>query len=116
GPRRVTIGTVTYTFVASAPAASTATAVQVVWVGTHAALTNEVDTALNLVAAINATSASCNSTPPCFGSGTVANAIAKASNTGSSNIDTITATTNGAAGDFTISESGGGIAASGGAN
>ena len=116
GARSVTLGTVTYTFVSTAPLASTATAVQVELVSSHAALTNAVDTALNLVAAINATSASCNSTPPCFGSGTVANAIAKASNTGSSNIDTITATTNGAAGDFTISESGGGIAASGGAN
>jgi hypothetical protein len=116
GTRTVTVGAVTYTFVSTAPAASSATTVQVLLVGSHSMLTNEVDTALNLAAAINATSASCNSTPPCFGSGTVANTLATASNTGTSDIDILTATTNGAAGNFTVSEGGGGITVSSGTN
>ena len=83
----------------------------------NGALLNQEDTALNLEAAINASSASCSSTPPCFGTGTVANTSAKASNTGTSTIDILTATSGGAAGNFTVSAAGGsGITVGGGAN
>jgi hypothetical protein len=120
GTRTVTIGTVTYTFVTTLTVASTPTAVQVLRVtnnvGANAALFNEEDTALNLEAAVNATPGSCSSGPPCFGTGTTANTTAKASNTGTSTIDTLTATTNGAAGNFTVTESGGGITVSSGTN
>ncbi len=115
GPRTVTLGTVTYSFVTTLTA-STASAVSVLRVSSGTALANEQGTALNLEAAINATAASCSSGPPCFGSGTVANTSATASNTGTSTIDILTATRNGAVGNFTVSELGGGITVGSGTN
>jgi hypothetical protein len=113
GPRSVTFGGVTYTFVTGTPAGSTATDVQVNLVSTGTDEENEEDTAANLEAAINADAAECN-TPGCFGAGTVANASATATVAGIT-VD-LTATSGGAAGDFTITESGGGINVSGGDN
>jgi hypothetical protein len=106
--RAVTIGTVTYTFVTGAPAASTATAVQVrINNGSFNGTANENNTAANLQAAISATSGNCTGTLPCFGTGTVANASASAAidGTNDNQVD-LTATTPGAAGNFTITDSG----------
>src|SRR5271155_3457441 len=119
GPRSVTItgpvSTVTYTFVTGPPADSTATDVQVNLVATGTDEENEEDTAANLEAAINADAAECN-TAGCFGAGTVANASAAASIIGTSEIVNLTATSGGAAGNFAISEMGGGITVTGGDN
>jgi hypothetical protein len=89
--------------------------VQVNLVATGTPEENEEDTAANLEAAINADAAECN-TPGCFGSGTVANASVIASIIGTSEIVDLTATTGGPAGDFALSEVGGGITTTGGDN
>ena len=111
GTRSVIVGGVTYTFVESAPAASTPTEVQVLIVGSSIPENNQANTAGNLEAAIDANPAFCD-VAPCYGTGTVANPSATATLSGFNVI--LTATTGGAAGDFTVSESGGGIDATGG--
>jgi hypothetical protein len=116
GTRSVTLGTVTYTFVTGTPAGSTATDVQVNLVSTGGSSeANQEQTAANLEAAINAIAGEC-ATPGCFGSGTVANAIATASIIGTSEIVDLTATNGGPAGDFTLTANGGGIVVTGGEN
>jgi hypothetical protein len=106
--RSVTIGTVKYEFSNAAPAASTATVVQVRFNGTSiSGTTNERNTALNLAAAINADSSLCTGTLPCFGSGTVANAAVTAAQDGTNlNQIDLTATVGGTAGNFTLTNSG----------
>jgi Pro-kumamolisin, activation domain len=92
-----TIGGVTYTFVTSltgAPANS------VLLVTSGSTSTQETDNAKNLEAAINATSTEC-TTSPCFGTGTVANPLATATETTST--VTVTAKTAGYAGNFSVS-------------
>ena len=116
GTRMVTVGTVVYSFIDGALAPSTATAVQVTLSNTSTMMNNEADTALNLAAAINADAGLCGSPAPCFGTGTVANASASASNAGFSVIDDLTATSGGTAGDFALSEIGSGISVNGGNN
>jgi len=109
GTRAVTLGTVKYTFVTGAPGASTATAVQVrIFNSSFTTATNEDNTAANLAAAINADSTLCGSTPPCFGTGTAANASATAAIDGTNlNQVDLTATVGGTGGNFTVSNSGG---------
>jgi hypothetical protein len=107
--RAVTLGTVKYTFVTGAPAASTATAVQVrINAGSVSTATNEARTASNLAAAINADVTLCTGTLPCFGAGTVANTSASATypGAGGSNEVDLTATVAGSAGSFTLTNSG----------
>jgi hypothetical protein len=116
GTRTVTVGTVTYSFVTGTLAASTATDVEVNLVDSGGEIANEEDTAKNLEAAIDANALLCATPPPCFGSGTVANASATASITGTSTIVNLTAKIGGAAGDFFLDETGGGINFSGGNN
>jgi hypothetical protein len=92
-----TIGGVTYTFVSSltgAPANS------VLLVTSGSTSTQETDNAKNLEAAINATSSQCTASP-CFGTGTVANPVATA--TESTSTVTVTAKTAGYSGNFTVS-------------
>ena len=115
GPRSVTVGTVTYTFVDTPPADSTATAVEVSLVSTDGEEPDESETARNLEAAINADPAEC-FTAGCFGAGTVANASAIASIIGSSVIVNLTATNGGPGGDFALSEVGSGVNVAGGDN
>jgi Pro-kumamolisin, activation domain len=91
-----TIGGVTYTFVSSLTGAP-ANSVLLVTGNTSA---SETSNAKNLEAAINANSAQCNAAP-CFGTGTVANPLATATETTST--VTITAKTAGYAGNFTVS-------------
>ncbi len=120
GPRSVTLGSVTYTFVTTPPADSTATDVQVSLVATGSDEENEEDTAANLEAAINANVAECvPASPPapaCFGAMTAANASATASIIGTSEIVNLTATSGGPAGDFVLTAIGGGITVTGGDN
>jgi hypothetical protein len=92
-----TIGGVTYTFVSSLTGAP-ANSVLLVTSGSTSA--QETANAKNLEAAINATSSQC-STSPCFGTGTVANPVATA--TESTSTVTITAKTAGYAGNFSVS-------------
>jgi hypothetical protein len=90
-----TIGGVTYTFVTTLTAAN-----QVLLVTSGSTSTQETDNAKNLEAAINANSAQC-TTAPCFGTGTVANPLATATETTST--VTVTAKTAGYSGNFTVS-------------
>ncbi|MFY9676129.1 MAG: Ig-like domain-containing protein, partial [Terriglobales bacterium] len=89
------VGPTTYTFVTALTAAN-----QVLLVTSGSSSTKETDLAKNLEAAINANSAQCVSSP-CFGSGTVANPAATA--TESTSTVTMTATTTGSAGNFSVS-------------
>ncbi len=115
GSRSVTLGSVTYTFVDTPPADSTATAVEVSLVSTDGEEPDESETAANLAAAINANPAEC-FTAGCFGAGTVANVSATASIVGSSVIVNLTATNGGPGGDFALSEIGSGVNVAGGLN
>ena len=92
-----TIGGVTYTFVSSLTGAP-ANSVLLVTTGSTSA--QETANAKNLEAAINATSSQCNASP-CFGTGTVANPLATATETTST--VTVTAKTAGYAGNFSVS-------------
>ncbi len=116
GTRRVTVGSVTYSFVAGSLAASTATAVEVSLVNSGTSLNNQRETAQNLAAAIDANPANCASPPPCFGTGTLANASATATISVPSTVFSLTSTSGGAAGNFALSELGSGINVSGGDN
>jgi Pro-kumamolisin, activation domain len=91
----VVIGGVTYQFVSTLTAAN-----QVLVYTASTTSTNETNTAKNLEAAINANSAQCGSTAPCYGTGTVANPLATA--TESTSTDTFTAKTTGEAGNFSV--------------
>ena len=109
---QVTIGTTTYTFVTTLSAANQV----LLYTASGTGSTNEDRTAENLRAAVNATSSQCYASP-CYGTGTSANTSATATWTTGSNAVTLTATTPGTAGDFTLSTNySTGIAVSGGSN
>ena len=120
GTRSVTIGTVTYTFVNTAPAASTATHVQVLFIASNGGFgggaLNEEQTARNLAAAISATATCQGGGSGCFGSGTVANGSVTDAYTIGNNFINLTSRTAGSAGDFVLTEGGAGITVSGGDN
>ena len=115
GPRSVTVGGITYTFVFGAPGASTATDVQVAINNLTTPENNQNNTAGNLQSAIAANPMNCDPSP-CFGTGTVANTVVTATINGATDIVNLTATQGGASGDFTVTESGSGINDSSGNN
>jgi hypothetical protein len=112
--RTVTVGATTYTFVTGTPTAANQVELYTSARGPGGAATNEDDTAQNLYAVINASSAECYSAG-CVYTGQTANASATA--THATNVVTLTARIAGAGGDFTLSTNyATGITVSGGSN
>jgi hypothetical protein len=107
----VTINSTVYTFVTGTP-----TAVNQIELHTaSSSSSNKTDTARNLEAVINANSSQCTSGDSCLPAGQTANPAVTATN--SSGTDTLTATTAGIAGNFTLASSvTADVTASGGSN
>ncbi len=95
----VTVGATTYTFHA---APLTALNQVLVHTASGIATTNERDTAQNLYAVLTGNSANCSDTG-CVFTGQTVNASATATHTANTTLVTLTATNEGAAGDFTVS-------------
>jgi len=103
GTHSVTVGSVTYTFTTG-----TLSGTDVVQVNAGGGTAgHETRTTQNLRAAIDGLSSECYSTPPCYGSGiTAANAQVTHPAGFNTNTITLTGTTSGPSGDFTLSEVG----------